>query len=85
MTNITSTLANLLEQIDLLKLMFLRQTGLFRLKFLEIVGVLRRTLLEHTSSLQRIGLLEWTSLKQTVPSQTLAGSEREREIYEKEH
>ena len=64
----------LFEWIDLLRLMFLGETGLLRSTFFEIIG---QTLFKHTGLLRQIGLLGYTLLEQTLPSQTLAGSDRD--------
>ena len=57
--------------------MFLGQTGLLRQKFFEIIGLIGRTLFKHTGLLGQIGLLGYALLEQTVPSQMLAGSDRD--------
>ena len=44
---------------------------------MEIIGLLGRILLKHTGWLGRIGLLGYTLLEQTLPSQKLAGSDRD--------
>ena len=67
----------LLEQKDLMKLMFLGQTGLLRLKFFEIIGLLGQTLFKHAVLVGQIGLIGQTLLEQTLPLQMLTGSDRD--------
>ena len=57
--------------------MFLGQTGLLKQKCFRIIGLLGQTLFKHTGLLGQKGLLGYTLLEQTLPSQTLAGSDRD--------
>ena len=63
--------------MDLLESMFLGQTGLLKEKCFRIIGLLGQTLFKHTGLLGQKGLLGYTLLEQTLPSQTLAGSDRD--------